>query len=304
MHHGHDPEGVPTVSVVVCTYDRPECLRSCLRSVLTAVAEHPSVELVVVDNGPTRSARQVLDELAATNAVGLSHARNRGAHIARGQYVTFIDDDAMLPAGFMNRLLHTLQQQRPDILGGPVSPYYTTVQPRWFGDDLERRQHADVSGWSRVCGVSGSNFTIRRDMLLELGGFDPNLGMRGTTQGLGGERALLQAYRSRVSVEQQRVYYDLDCVVLHWVPPQKMRLRYQLARRFRGGRMHQALGLQTARATRGGTASLVKETMPYLRHLVDQYGVSWVGMVRLMLAVAFRVGWFVERRHRARTPSA
>lgn len=91
----------PSVSVIVCTKNREHQLKQCL-DVLCA-QEYPRFEIVVVDNtdGSSGVAAIVrgLDAAVPVRLVvepepGLSRARNRGASVSRGAVVAYIDDDA------------------------------------------------------------------------------------------------------------------------------------------------------------------------------------------------------------------
>lgn len=91
----------PLVSVVIPTYNRPEMLVEAVESV--AAQEYPNLELIVVDDGSRRPAREVLDESAPTELRWrcLRHDTNRGANAARntgireanGDVLAFLDDD-------------------------------------------------------------------------------------------------------------------------------------------------------------------------------------------------------------------
>ena len=124
----------------------------------------------------------------------------------------------------------------PDIISGPVFPYYDTKKPHWFKDKYEIRQYALESGFSTTCRVSGGHFTIRKDVLLKLGKFDVNFGMCGNKIELGEERALLEKYRQITPHERQAVYYSVEGFVNHYVSPFKMRRRYMLKRSYKSGR--------------------------------------------------------------------
>jgi glycosyltransferase involved in cell wall biosynthesis len=234
------------LSVIVCTYNRCDLLAGCLETLGRQTLSPARFEVVVVDNNSRDDTAAVVEHhrtrLPNLRYVfeplqGLSHARNRGSAAAAGTYLVYVDDDTRLPPTYLSCVLDSLERHRPDLLGGPVYPFYTEPKPRWFKDHYEIRKYVEASGFSTTCGVSGVNFVIRKEVLLRLGGFDPLLGMRGSEQGFGEDRKVLETYRAVTPVEEQRVYYDLDCMVLHHVPAYKMRIRYMLGRGFRGGRM-------------------------------------------------------------------
>jgi glycosyltransferase involved in cell wall biosynthesis len=95
------------LSVVLPTHDRPERLRDAALSVLQQ--DHPSLELVVVDDGSAAPTARALDEITSADPrvvvvrneqpLGSSAARNAGLARARGELVAFCDDDDTWPPG-------------------------------------------------------------------------------------------------------------------------------------------------------------------------------------------------------------
>lgn len=235
-----DSDQLP-LSIVICTYNRAELLRLAVRSVGTQTAPADVYELVVVDNGSEDHTEDVCEEIlgelpcearrVVETSQGLSHARNRGAREARGRFVAFIDDDAQLPEGYVERALDTIAQKDPDILGGPIDPFYTEPKPDWFKDEYGAYLHRERSGWMEKGHPSGSNIIIRRSLLEELKGFDTSLGMIGEDLGYGEETDFIGRARSRGA----RVYYDLDLRALHHVSPRKYDITYHILAAFRTG---------------------------------------------------------------------
>lgn len=233
----------PFLSVIICSYKRPKLLREALQTMHDQKLDRAHFEVIVVDNNSEDDTPEVVREFGekagniryvCEHKQGLSHARNRGCDEARGDYVIYMDDDAKAHLTFLSLIRQTIQSHAPDIMGGPIYPYYTETKPGWFKDEYEIRHHARETGWSRTCSVSGSSFVIKKDLLISLGMFDPNLGMVGDTVRLGEERAVLNRYRQR-PVEEQKVYYHLSCIVYHHVPLAKMTPRYLLKRYYVAG---------------------------------------------------------------------
>jgi glycosyltransferase involved in cell wall biosynthesis len=89
----------PLVSVVVPTYNRPEMLEGCLRSILDQT--YPNVEIIVVNDGGA-DVKKIIDSLNQQNKItflehpanrGMAAARNTGIAAARGKYLAYLDDD-------------------------------------------------------------------------------------------------------------------------------------------------------------------------------------------------------------------
>jgi glycosyltransferase involved in cell wall biosynthesis len=233
------------ISVVVCTHNRAAFLARCLEALHNQELAPEHFEVIVVDDGSTDSTAAVTADWArqmpnlcyvAERARNLSLARNRGCQQARGAWVAYIDDDALPPPEHLARACQLIAEHDPDVLAGPVYPYYTSPKPRWFKDKYETKRFAETSGFSDTCRITGANFMIKKDVLLRLGQFDPAYGMQARRYVIGDERKVLELYRARTPRERQKVYYALECYVHHHVAARKMTLRAMLGRHYAGGR--------------------------------------------------------------------
>lgn len=203
----------PQLCVIVCTYDRDILLDRCLASLCSQSLARDLFEVVVVDNWPSdgtlntvarrQSSTTATIRYIPENRRGLSFARNRGHEAASAEYLVYVDDDDILPRTYLSNVLNVLRKHRPDILGGPMYPYYDRRKPRWFREGYETRKYEEVSRFSQRCRITGANFIIRRDLLKGLGMFDTNLGMKGNQIGVGEEAKVLDTYRKQTPPSQQ-----------------------------------------------------------------------------------------------------
>ena len=232
------------LSVIVCTYNRAGLLGKCLDSLVKQRIGPDRFEVIVVDNNSRDNTREIAaqyqDKLTTLKYVfegnqGLSYARNRGCAEAKAEYLIYLDDDAVVPPDYLSNIARVIEEYAPDIMGGPVYPYYTSRKPRWFKDEYETRKYQAESGFSTRGSVSGGNFIIRKSVLEKAGLFDVNLGMKGDKMDLGEERKVLELYRTATPENAQKVYYALECWVEHHVPPEKMTLGYIMKRSYIAG---------------------------------------------------------------------
>lgn len=184
-----------TVSVVVCTRDRPEQLSSCLRSLL-ALSEAPS-EILVVDNAPTSDAtRQVVAAVPGVRYVlepqpGISGARNTGIRCSTGDIVAFTDDDVEVHPGWITALRRGFGESDVLAVTGLVLPAELETDAQviferesgGFGQGyrsrrfdrsfLEETKRRGTSVW-RI--GAGANMAMRRTVFARVGDFDERLG--------------------------------------------------------------------------------------------------------------------------------
>jgi GT2 family glycosyltransferase len=184
--------GEPEASIVVTTLNNVVFTRLCLESVL-ANTEAPAYELIVVDNGSQDGTVDYLRELArrfphvrvienARNE-GFAAAANRGLEAARGDKLVLLNNDTIVPQGWLWRL--TRQLDDPSVgLVGPVTNRIGTeaeIQTGYttYGGMLEvalgrQASHHDVT--FEVPMLAMFCIAMRRKVFAELGPLDTRFG--------------------------------------------------------------------------------------------------------------------------------
>ena len=170
---------LPTVSVIIPTYNRDWSLRDAIDSVLAQT--YTDFELIVVDDGSTDRTHDILgaygDRLRQIHQVnrGVSAARNCGIGVSTGRLIAFLDsDDIWLPeklavqAAFfeLNRSALICQTEEIWIRNG------MRVNPR--------KKHRKPSGIIfepslALCLISPSAVMVRRKLFEDVGLFDEEL---------------------------------------------------------------------------------------------------------------------------------
>ena len=177
-----------SVSVVICTRDRPDTIVRAVESVACQVYE--GFDILVVDQSRTDETRRLLDDLMSRYAhvrylhldqAGLSRAYNSGIRHTAGELLAFTDDDCVVPDGWLDALARPFAEQ-PDIalLYGQVllpPELASTGTPGGVIPTLSipERQRLSLREGFKVFGM-GANFAARRSMCDMIGGFDEILG--------------------------------------------------------------------------------------------------------------------------------
>lgn len=170
-----------TVTVVIPAWNAEAWIERALDSVLGQT--RPPDELIVVNDGSTDGTESLVRtygdpvRLLSQENRGLSAARNVGIEVARGRWVAFLDaDDYWLPEK-LEKQLELIEREprlgfvsaaaRLEYEDGTDAGCWSCVDEAEQGYVLETlfRNNAAVAG-------SGSAVIARRDLLLELGGFD------------------------------------------------------------------------------------------------------------------------------------
>ncbi|MCP4309313.1 MAG: glycosyltransferase [bacterium] len=182
------PSERPVVSAIICTHNpRPDYLQLTLASL--AAQRSPAegtMEFILVDNESHSPLRDRVDLSPLTPAftsarvvsepvLGLTHARLRGFHEAKGAILVYIDDDNVLERHYLaNAAAAFAADVNLGAAGGKSLPRYEAPPPDWFGQlgislgcrDLgDEPLYADWSSGDRVypgCAPIGAGMAIRR----------------------------------------------------------------------------------------------------------------------------------------------
>lgn len=191
------PEGNrELVSIVIPHYNGIDLLSECLRSLKNCT--YAPVEIIVVDNASTDgSADWVRTHYPTVKLVvceknrGYAGGCNRGAEVARGTYLLFLNNDTVHQRDWIGWLVQTLQsdttigavqpkilnyfdRRRFDFAGGSGGAMDLLCFPFARGRlfltlEEDRGQYDDEA---QIFWASGTAFLIRRSLFLSAGGFD------------------------------------------------------------------------------------------------------------------------------------
>lgn len=225
-YHQHVSSTVTTsrqlASIIVCTHERPDDLRRCLDGLLPlAAAGH---EVLVVDNAPRSSCTaevvaQYPFRYLCEPRIGLDHARNCGLRAANHPIVAYTDDDAVADPRWISALIQPFQAPEVGCVTGLVLPLEleTPAQEAFeiycaHRRDFTRRVLAapDVPPAAGGAAGMGANMAFRRELLLQLGGFDPRLD-GGTATCSGGDTDMF----ARVLEAGAQIVYTPEALVWH-----------------------------------------------------------------------------------------
>jgi GT2 family glycosyltransferase len=230
------PPSEPSLSVVVCTYDRYDVLPDAIHSLLQQQLDAGSLEIIVVDNSPNqenadRFRRGFVNETTVTYLLeptpGLSHARNVGVAHARADLVAFMDDDAVAAPDWAFHILRAFETfvGSAGVVGGRILPRWVSAKPSWLGNDLlGYLSIVDWGGQTRPLQahewLAGCNLAFDKQLLLSVGGFSQDLGR------IGAGHALLSNEEIEVAEKICRAgrlpIYCPDALVHHVIDPARL----------------------------------------------------------------------------------
>lgn len=236
----------PLASIIICTYNRAECLRAAVDSAIAQRMPPGTFEVIVVDNGSTDGTRPMIrgymDRVRYLHVPepGLSRARNAGWRAARAPIVAMLDDDAIADSDWLEMLLTAFETVHPTpiCVGGRVSPLWEAPRPAWLSDKLLGA--LTVADWSPVGKrigdltqewLVGANLAVLKTELARHGGFPEELGRKGRAL-LSGEETYLQ---SRMLGEGAVLWYEPRAHVGHRVSADRLTPRWFYSRHLMQG---------------------------------------------------------------------
>lgn len=252
-----------SISVVLCCHNSARRLPPTLKH-LAAVKVPPGMdwEVLVVDNASTddtaacaRTLWAGAGEPAPLRVLseprqGLNYARWAGIRAARGDIISFVDDDNWVDAGWLEVITEVfLTEPRVGAVGAWAEPVCDGQIPAWF----ERVQQLYACGPQGPAAgpvpaargyLYGAGLSVRRAALLELDarGFAPRLvGRSGASLAGGEDSELCRALAGAGWV----LWYEPRLRLRHFMPAGRLTIEYARRLSFEMGRA--AVRLETAR---------------------------------------------------------
>ena len=231
-----------SITIIIPTYKRPDSLRQALQSLQEQTLT--DFEILVIDNAAdvevetliktfNHSAIHQVKYIPEPN-LGLHNARHTAAKLASRDVLVFTDDDATFEKNWLQSYLESFQHH-PNMVaaGGPVKPKWDVNPPQWLLDylgkymdrydnftllslmDLPNKFSLSHQGY-----FFGVNMAIRKDVLFEVGGFNPD--SFGDIWLGDGESGLNRKLWER----NELIGYIPNALVYHHIPQSRMTLNY------------------------------------------------------------------------------
>lgn len=230
------------VSFIIPTANRAALLQKTLLSIVQILPAGSDAEIIIVDNGstdktaetctaiqtefPKHAIRYIYDSMP-----GMLTGRHRGAMEARGDILSYLDDDVILGPQWLEGLRDSFSSENVSLVGGPSRPKYEVEPPSWLEGMWEHYEGGCYCGHLSLfdqgpakiqCdpgNVWGLNYSIRKSALYDCGGFHPDCIPKSLQRYQGDGESGLSA-----KLKQSRLFavYHPDVSVTHVIPASRM----------------------------------------------------------------------------------
>jgi cellulose synthase/poly-beta-1,6-N-acetylglucosamine synthase-like glycosyltransferase len=173
----------PFVAVIVPCWNEENTIKGTAESLLALDYPKDKISIVLVDDGSTDNTAAVLDGLAKDSRITVIHKENGGKHSAlnlgierspQAEYIGCLDADSFVASDALREIIGYFDDPKVAAVTAAMSVH----EPKSW---LERMQHADyihgitlrhvISSLNGLYVTPGPFSFYRRDMILELGGF-------------------------------------------------------------------------------------------------------------------------------------
>lgn len=294
------------VSFIICSYNRAGYLDDTLQSLMDSGLSSQPAELLIIDNNSTDSTPEVVKSYQQQYAKdgntiryiketeqGLSHARNRGIKEAQAPCVVFLDDDIQATEKLISRWV-SFFSSNPNALaaGGKIHVQFDDPRPDWMSHYLlPLLGHHDLGDSPRKYPKNkypfGGNMGFRKNIFDLLGGFNTELGRKGSQLKASEEKEFFR----RIRAENIDIYYLPEAKLFHRV--NKKRLTEEYIRRQAVG-LGESIALQVQNEPNQRTEQIVRELLKIIATFLLFFPYAFtLQLPKALMLIKFRK-WIAE----------
>jgi GT2 family glycosyltransferase len=179
----------PLVSIVIVSFNEIDQIGECLSALFSQT--YSNYEVIVYDNASCDGTPEYIEQnfpqvklIKGTENLGFGGANNRASEQAKGQYLAFVNDDAYVTPNWLVALVKLLEM---DTTVGCAGAELLCAEKEkrnivlCHGNDIHlsgiaylknNGQIAKPAGPIEAGSISGAAFVIKRELFLEIGGFE------------------------------------------------------------------------------------------------------------------------------------
>ena len=256
----------PFLSVIIPTRNRAALLYNTLESLSKQTYPSDHFEVIVVDNGSSDATSEVclhfkqritqLKRIYVPNP-GLHNGRHAGLKEAIGEILVYADDDIEALSTWLEGIAESFSDPEIALVGGKILPKFECQPPEWVAALSKKTDSGWSLGWYSILDfgdrtheipheyVWGCNFSIRKNVLQQAGGFHPDSVPQEIIKYRGdGETAVSIAVRDL----GYKALYNPKASVYHVVSKKRLTPEYIYQRSYNQGISDSYTSIRTSRS--------------------------------------------------------
>lgn len=241
------------LSVIFPTRNRARALACALHSLRAQTLAPDEFEVLVIDNGSTDDTRATVESFRCEFPLryfydaepGLHVGRHRGLRESSASVLVYADDDIEAMPSWLQAIKECFSDPTVALVGGNNLPKFEVEPPRW----LQKLWLQPALGGRAITSLSvlelppgrrklspylvwGCNFAIRKQVLLDAGGFHPDGMPEEHIRFRGDGETHVSSY---IAHNRLASVFDSRASVYHTVPASRMSYEYFRKRAFNQG---------------------------------------------------------------------
>jgi len=238
------------LTVIIPTFNRSELLKNTLQSICLQSFPQNDFEVLVIDNGSIDNTKETIESFTPVIknlryfyelTPGLHLGRHIGLNEAKADILVYADDDIEALSTWLEGIWESFQINDVALVGGNSIPKYEIPPPMWVESLWSYNEFGKHNGYYSLIDfgntikeinpyfVFGCNFSIKKEALIEFGGFHPD--------GMPREKIVFrgdgESYISQMIIEKGlKTIFNPKASVFHFVPKTRMAKEYMYHRGF------------------------------------------------------------------------
>lgn len=242
------------LSIIIPTKNRAKILSKALESITKQTLSQDLFEVLVIDNGSIDNTKEVVENYKMKiknlkyfydKTPGLHTGRHRGLKESSYEILVYADDDIEAFPNWLEGIKESFNESNVVLVGGKNLPNYEENPPNWILDMWNKNNNdMKIIGYLSILDlgdeikeinpyyVFGCNFSVKKNIVIEAGGFHPD----GMPQELIKYRGDGETYISDyISKKGYKTIYNPKASIYHLVSKERMTLDYFKKRAFNQG---------------------------------------------------------------------
>jgi len=294
---------------------------------------------LVIDNGSTDNTKQVVATLQQQlgnvryffdPTPGLHVGRHLGMEMAKSEILVYADDDIEPFPTWLEAMAEAFEDKDVTFVGGKNLPKFESEPPNWLLDMWTQNGNGHrILGYLSILDlgqktkeispqhVFGCNFSIRKSVLLESGGFHPDAFPQRLIRFRGDGESHVSNY---IQSQNLKTVYNPKAAVYHWVSKKRMTVEYFYRRAYNQGISDSYTAVRRAQGTipvanENATAPRFKSRINHIldisreKAIAEVPGAIWhkikeyackgnpkIPVIKKGIASAYRVGYTFHQR--------
>lgn len=177
-------------SVIISTYNRADSIIRCLESLVKQNYPKENYEVIILNNNSSDNTEEAVEKFIEENKdtniryyfvprAGQVYARQIGILAACNEILSFTDDDALLMPDWIKEIANVFELNKKAVgVAGKIEILWDETPPEWIREyevQLGKLDYGNEILYKTGLYMNAGNLSIRKDVLIEVGGFNPEM---------------------------------------------------------------------------------------------------------------------------------